>query len=88
VFATQQVEYLGHVINGSRVATDPAKIKAIKHWSIPKTVTQLRSFLGLTGYYRRFIQGYGTICSPLHDLLKKDAEKPSGPVLGLIVMSH
>jgi hypothetical protein len=41
--------------------------------SIPKSATQLKSFLGLIGYYRRFIQGYGLICRPLHDLLKKDS---------------
>jgi hypothetical protein len=72
-FATPQVEYLGHVIDGTGVSSDPSKIEAIKAWPTPKSVTQLRSFLGLTGYYMRFIQSYGLICQPLHDLLKKDS---------------
>jgi hypothetical protein len=72
-FATPQVEYLGHVIDGTGVSSDPSKIEAIKAWLTPKSVTQLRSFLGLTGYYMRFIQSYGLICRPLHDLLKKDS---------------
>jgi hypothetical protein len=54
------------------VATDPAKIKDIVEWKTPKTLKKLRGFLGLTGYYRRFIQGYSTICQPLYHALKKD----------------
>jgi hypothetical protein len=72
VFAIKQVEYSRHTIIGDGVATDPSKIEAIKSWNIPKTITQLRSFLGLTCYYRRSIKGHGVICIPLHDLLKKD----------------
>jgi len=72
-FAQSEIEYLGHVINQDGVATDPAKISAIQSWPTPKTVTELRSFLGLTGYYRRFIQSYGVICRPLVDALKKNS---------------
>jgi hypothetical protein len=62
----------GHIISEHGVATDPAKVAAIQSWVTPKSITQLRNFLGLTGYYRRFIQNYGLIYMPLHDLLKKD----------------
>lgn len=71
-FAQPQVEYLGHVIRGNGVTTDPTKIEAIVQWPTPENVTQLRSFLDLTGYYRRFIQNYGFICKPLFQPLKKD----------------
>jgi hypothetical protein len=72
-FAISQIEYLGHVISGAGVATKLENIKAIIEWPVPKIITKLRGFLGLTGYYRRFVKDYGKICRPLHDLLKKSA---------------
>lgn len=72
-FGQPQVEYLGHIINGQGVQTDPSKIQDIINWKTPQTIKKLRGFLGLTGYYRRFIKGYATICQPLHNILKKDA---------------
>jgi hypothetical protein len=71
IFYQKKIHYLGHIISADGIAVDPEKIEAIKGWPTPRNVTEVRSFMGLVGYYRRFIKGFSKIASPITSLQKK-----------------
>eukprot|EP00253_Pinus_taeda_P018339 PITA_18339 len=70
-FFKEEIQYLGHVITKEGIAVDPEKIKTIMEWPIPKDVADIRSFMGLAGYYRRFVEGFSRIAYPITSLQKK-----------------
>ena len=67
----KNVAFLGHQVSEQGIATDPAKLQAVKEWPEPKSVTE-RQFVGLASYYRKFIPNFATICKPLHQLTRKE----------------
>ncbi|KAL0360361.1 UNVERIFIED_CONTAM: Retrovirus-related Pol polyprotein from transposon [Sesamum radiatum] len=69
--AQETISFLGHIVERGRIRMDPKKVQAIEEWQPPSVVHDLRSFLGLTNYYRHFVKGYSEIPRPITDLLKK-----------------
>jgi len=72
VFATDTVEYLGHICTPFGIRPDPKKIKAIEEYRVPKTIKEIRAFIGLAGYYRRHVRNFAELVKPLTNLTKKD----------------
>ena len=70
-FWLKEVTFLGHIVSVEGIKVDPTKIEAIVNWKLPRNVTEVRSFLGLVGYYRRFVKGFSVISSTLTKLLRK-----------------
>ena len=70
-FAQKEIHYLGHIVSCKGVQVDPEKIKAITSYPVPSDIKELRQFLGLSNYYRRFIEHYSDITEPLHKLTRK-----------------
>jgi hypothetical protein len=64
----EEVTFLGHVLSAEGVAVDPSKIEVVSKWQSPKSVTEIRSFLGLAGYYHRFIENFSKIVKPMTEL--------------------
>lgn len=65
-----KVKYLGHIVSSEGVNPDPEKVQVVRDWPVPKTVKEVRSFLGFVGYYRRFIENFARVAAPLHELLR------------------
>jgi hypothetical protein len=71
-FWLKKVTFLGHVVSSESIFVDPQKVETVLRWERPTTVTGVRSFLGLAGYYKRFIEGFSTIATPLTRLTRKN----------------
>ncbi len=73
-FAAKSITFLGHVVRESGTRLDLSKIEAVLHFPQPRTVTNVRSFLGLIGYYRKYVKSYARLVAPLFELTRKDVD--------------
>ncbi|KAK3882385.1 hypothetical protein Pcinc_013251 [Petrolisthes cinctipes] len=73
LFFQHEVPFLGHIVGKDGVRTDPLKVTAVKEWPVPNSVAEVRSFVGLCTYYRRFVKGFASVAAPLHQLTRKGA---------------
>ena len=71
-FLEKGVRFLGHIVSKQGIAVDPAKVVVVQDWKTPRNATEVRSFLGLAGYYRKFIKDFAKISAPLTRLTKKN----------------
>jgi hypothetical protein len=70
-FFHKEIHYLGHIISGEGISVDPEKVEAIMGWPVPKNAHEVRNFMGLAGYYRRFVEGFSKIAKPITTLQRK-----------------
>ena len=70
-FFQKEIHYLGHIISGEGISVDPEKVNTIREWPIPKNAHEVCSFMGLAGYYRRFVEGFSKIAKPITNLQRK-----------------
>ena len=82
----RSISHLGHIVSDSGISVDPDKVAKVRDWPIPSNAAQLRSFLGLASYYRRYVKGFSAIAAPLHELCAKGPEK-AGKISDLFVWS-
>ena len=73
-FWLKEVSFLGHVVSNGGIAVDPSKVEDMLNWKPPTNVSEIRSFLGLAGSYRRFIEGFSKLAKPMIALLEKNAK--------------
>jgi LPS O-antigen subunit length determinant protein (WzzB/FepE family) len=70
----EKVAFLGHVLSAEGIAVDPSKVESVTKWEQPLNMTDIRSFLGMAGYYRRFIENFSKIAKPITELLKNNTK--------------
>jgi hypothetical protein len=78
-FWLEKIAFLGHILTTEGIEVDPSKVEAVSKWKQPSNVSEVRSFLGMAGYYHRFIKGFSSIARPMTELLKKDNKFLCGP---------
>ncbi|WVZ81746.1 hypothetical protein U9M48_029088 [Paspalum notatum var. saurae] len=87
-FWLNKISFLGHVLSPDGIEVDPGKVQEVLDWKVPKTVTEVRSFLGLAGYYRRFIKDFSRIYKPMTKLLQKNEKFTWGIGIGCVLMQE